>query len=1674
MNTKKIKKSIICILILIAFCKIGFTQSMGKFNFAAKTLKPTNSAQNTFLDLNNLENWYGSQNGVKNFYAKKGGYFIKLFLDEAYYGKDDQSALFNLNVSFNVVLSQNGGSNITLPTCTLNITNINPVEMQYVDLIKYVSNDINGFSNTSTGFSINKITLQNIVLTDMRISPLQSFSGATNNIRICITEDFEFGINVSNKNVTIMPVVNNMDKSVLFKWSTTSQPENEMKLPNYEFQLLKLYNTSMERPYNSDETKIYAKIDWSQAMKLELESNSIGLVLTMGEGNGYYAWRIRPIGTMEGGFANDKNYGIWSECLTDGIYQGINGNIDSKGVFYYNDKDKNINYIYSKVITEGNKISENITYATVLNQVKQKQVYNQSDNKTIVQQIILDRNGRPSIQTLPAPYRGENRLAGYIEDLVVDSEGKVYSSKNFDLNGNYLKPDKMYGDITNYYSDINYLQPDITVPNAQEYPFSRTIYADDNTGNVVEVSGVGITHMVGNQNENMGRTTKTTFETASKIELVRLFGDEAPYPNTVQKITTTDPNNISTTSYVNMEGKTIATSIIYNDKINPFDDNTSNPVQIVADISNNTKIGESFISSKKFNFFQATNLSDFSYKIDKIDIEQLCAKITLSCSYILEVTISKLDGSEKIYAIPKKISSLPDFVKQTSLQKGYILIQYDPEKDFIDANNNIVNLKNKLFSGEYIIEKKLTPNPDIDNSVSISNPSNGVNLPLERISEWVKTSLDKIFCDQELFNFYNDYYKIAYYMNHYVPSTNGGTPGGFTNFTPDDRTTLWYNIIFTAEFDTKYKLFKDGEHPNPYTVIIKSKTGADITPSTYPPTQTAPELIPDHTILKSRCCELVVNLFYTPDYKCPSPTDLKLIRAYIDDPANTNPNIHKLFIPDENYIDHMNDIGGKYLSEADFPDPLAREYLKKIPDFEGYAISMINAARSATDETAINILYAGISSGGSIASDPLMQGWNKLLAPAIYEGTFNKMVFKMLTDYYYPDMIGTTEQIVPDPLIIPGQYTPPIPILTDPCSGNQSEDKLPNTNYKCAEIAQCWKSIVKQIIIEYCGEKSTFPTGNPDEANVSKGVDNNNPGDGGKTHDDHFDKDKENNIIKRFVKWLGNKTLSWKMRKQVSDPNETILSNAIVQGKHAVLQFLECTGYQFADVLTYNYGTTNNIPQVISDNALYRYSNFPYSTHYPYGKYNDLNQIERFVYLKNDFSNNNYTSPDFIQYNRDETFADKTFIVGTLGKMFPNIYDPVYAFKYYEWESAILGTCSPCLLVNCDYNTMLKDFEYSICFNDPNWCVDNNGNRIPCCGWDEMVIGKYKPCNFCDKGFYTCKYDHFNWANGQRYTFYEKIKATDFNNLMPPTLSATCDLDCDKKNTATNWYSPPDGYYGSMDYIPYQRSGFFASFWLCEAKTEFPTTPAIFQNLSYSQVQALISTNDCIDKCEARRNEFRDEVIKMFTDRCYIIGVCMNGEENVVPWEDVEEVVNKMVVQCKSQCPITTWRCNDTDCRTWGESNIAYIHPTFTNGNTPGQSYTILEFGVGGPNCNCLSGLPQGNNCSNQNIEYNFTYYEYTLNKQARQWLPVLDIRSLCDQNGSFTGISNGGYMWKYNQITKKWSWQPHIFTGCTPAPIYKTFVEKNTYELPNDPPNGIPSDEKIETPKVPIGFTKP
>lgn len=474
-------------------------------------------------------------------------------------------------------------------------------------------------------------------------------------LEVFYTEVFRYDVHSLNPlvtSVTTIPPAPGVNQRT-FSWNACEE------FPNYEFQLLRLYNNAQANTTN--QTIIQADIDWNKALTIETQSSATSLTISVVEGTGYYVWRVRPIGNFfEGAIANDQNWGAWS--TTPGFNQGNSialnfGTAPSPNayVFYYTQFDEDINFSYSRFFAEEGKIKEGMTYANQLLQVQQNQIHLESQDDILVSQTVMDFVGRPALTSLPVPV-GNKISLGY-EPLFMKHalSGNLYKAEYFD-DTNYQNPEAvsdLTGDNFDYYSDNN---PDLSIPNAEGYPFSRTLFYSNGVNQVKETGGPGDTHRI--RNTGTARTQRTLYSGVADAELIRIFGDEAPASESVHKVINIDANNVASVSYISKEGNVLATCLSING-VNPLLDplpSQSTASFTVADtLSGDLPYGPTGTQSvTTVAFVEPTSIS-LHYEITASTIEDICLDFCTTCDYKIEFLVQNVDDAANPPLVVEKL-----------------------------------------------------------------------------------------------------------------------------------------------------------------------------------------------------------------------------------------------------------------------------------------------------------------------------------------------------------------------------------------------------------------------------------------------------------------------------------------------------------------------------------------------------------------------------------------------------------------------------------------------------------------------------------------------------------------------------------------------------------------------------------------------------------------------------------------------------------------------------------------------------------------------------------------------------------------------------------------------------------------------------------------------------------
>ncbi|MBL7840271.1 MAG: hypothetical protein JNJ75_09045 [Cyclobacteriaceae bacterium] len=390
---------------------------------------------------------------------------------------------------------------------------------------------------------------------------------------------------------TALPVSPANGASIGGSWDQTFTWTSCNNVPGYVFQLLRSYSESTTEPS-----------DWSQALTIETESANQSLSVAMAEGSGVYWWRVIPIGNQPGGVGNPANW-------APGPYTA------SRFIYDHPEKDKN--WIYSRTFTEGNKLSEQVTYANRLLQVAQQQTKIQDNSQIIATQTMQDYVGRSALSSLPIP-TGTTAF-GYLGTLLKRDATNPLLVFDFDDDAKISAP-TMAQDYSGYYSGTaNALNAGVA--SAEGYPFTRTRFASD--GRVREQSGVGLKHSLAG-----GKTVETHYSSPTEGELVRIFGAEAPDIKSVEKITTIDANGIASVRFQRKDGTVIATAMEVGDSPGPFTQLPSGAAALAGvyeEVKGFERVDEKTIVTRKPLFFIKSTSISIDYEITPSLLNEMCA-----------------------------------------------------------------------------------------------------------------------------------------------------------------------------------------------------------------------------------------------------------------------------------------------------------------------------------------------------------------------------------------------------------------------------------------------------------------------------------------------------------------------------------------------------------------------------------------------------------------------------------------------------------------------------------------------------------------------------------------------------------------------------------------------------------------------------------------------------------------------------------------------------------------------------------------------------------------------------------------------------------------------------------------------------------------------------------------
>jgi hypothetical protein len=297
----------------------------------------------------------------------------------------------------------------------------------------------------------------------------------------------------------------------------------------------------------------------NNSSRVEVTSNSYEIPLVYEKG--YILYRVRAVGK-----SIVNSIPVWVKSNWTYLDNGTT-TYPEANAYLYEGLENNINWQSSLSFAEEGKHKVVVSYHDGSSRNRQAVTRINTDERAVVGETFYDYNGRPIVQTLPVPVKVDS-LGYYTNFNVVNGQSVQRKEDVVDANtciptgaqlsdktgaSNYYSPQNNFGTNGNTRGDI--INKDL-IPDAKKYPYSQTVYTPDNTGRIATQSGIGESNHLGS-----GHETQYLYATPLQTELCRLFGNQIGYAAHYKKNMVIDPNGQVSVSYLDLDGKVVATAL---------------------------------------------------------------------------------------------------------------------------------------------------------------------------------------------------------------------------------------------------------------------------------------------------------------------------------------------------------------------------------------------------------------------------------------------------------------------------------------------------------------------------------------------------------------------------------------------------------------------------------------------------------------------------------------------------------------------------------------------------------------------------------------------------------------------------------------------------------------------------------------------------------------------------------------------------------------------------------------------------------------------------------------------------------------------------------------------------------------------------------------------------------
>lgn len=358
---------------------------------------------------------------------------------------------------------------------------------------------------------------------------------------------------------------------------------------------------------------------------------------------GILLYRVRGVGKDP---SNPELWidGAWSFPYETGMTNDVNTAYSGTSFHFryeYNGLEPAMNWQYSSSFAEDGKRKEGITFFDGSLRERQSETMMNTDQNLFIGETKYDYDGAPVVSVLPVPLSNHTGLGYYpnfnpsfdrsqfANDATINNPGTMSTSSGAGL----------------FYSTSNTSASGLVqyVPDAQGYPYAQVRYTTDGTGRLRAQSSPGGDHHLGSDHETKFYYGGPT----DQAEIDRLFGNEVGNLNHYQKNMVVDANKQVGISYLDQEGRVIATSLAGDvpDNLLPVDGRPDDVVRTANLLlgRNAPNTDHTAMVSSATLLSTAPGLYEFSYSLIPDTSCSNCF-ICKSCMYDLRIDVLDQDG----------------------------------------------------------------------------------------------------------------------------------------------------------------------------------------------------------------------------------------------------------------------------------------------------------------------------------------------------------------------------------------------------------------------------------------------------------------------------------------------------------------------------------------------------------------------------------------------------------------------------------------------------------------------------------------------------------------------------------------------------------------------------------------------------------------------------------------------------------------------------------------------------------------------------------------------------------------------------------------------------------------------------------------------------------------------